>query len=274
MRRSVGRRTAECDQVLSALLAAGLFAYSVRVTLAADPPTTGDEVLARARRVSASVHDRSMRLVMRIRDDEGEELVRRLRGYDKQTAEGRKLLWVFEAPTELAGTSFLAWQRPGETDALWVYFSGQRRVRRIPPSLRRDRFHGSSFTYEDMAAVFHFDYSGQNSLIGSESCGTASCFVVATDLPADAFAYRRLKSWFRADNYLPDHVEFFDSDGKVMKTMRVLRSEEIGGVPTVTQMEMSTPGDSSRTRVELSELRFNEGLADGLFEVSQLNRGR
>ena len=48
--------------------------------------------------------------------------------------DGGKVLWIFESPHELQGTGFLAWQNQGKPDTLWVYFPGQRRVRRVPPS--------------------------------------------------------------------------------------------------------------------------------------------
>ena len=235
-------------------------------------PPTGDDVLARARAVSAGVRDKSMRVRMTIRDPDGSERVRTLRGFEKKTPEGRRILWIFESPAELAGTGFLAWQEGGP-DRLWVYFPGQRRVRQIPPGLRRDHFQGSAFTFEDLTAIFYLDYGGTHVLEGEESCdaakqGAARCRRVATTLPEGEFAYRRVRSWVRADDDVPVRVEFFDD--ALLKVLRVVRTEEIEGIPTVVEMEMESPRDRYRTRVEFLETDYNVDLEDGLFTVGSL----
>ena len=118
----------------------------------ADTPTAED-VLEKARGVISAVRDKSMRVTMRVRAPSGDERIRILRGYEKHDPKERKVLWVFDSPKELEGTGFLAWQNEGSPDSLWVYFPGQRRVRRVPPSIRRENFQGSMFTYEDLVAA-------------------------------------------------------------------------------------------------------------------------
>lgn len=237
--------------------------------------SAGAAVLLRARAVTASVKDKSMRVRMTIVDPDGDERVRLLRGYEKKTDTGRRILWIFESPAELAGTGFLARQESGRPDQLWVYFPGQRRVRQIPPSLRRDHFQGSAFTFEDLTAIFYLDYSGEHALEREESCEAATetssrCQLVATTLPAGEFAYRKMRSWVRADDHLPVRVEFFDDS--LLKVLRVLRTEKIQGVPTVVAMEMQSPRDAYLTRVEFFEIEYNRGLDESLFTVGSLSK--
>jgi outer membrane lipoprotein-sorting protein len=231
---------------------------------------SGDEVLAAARAVSASVKDKSMRVRMRIVAPDGSERVRLLRGYEKKTENGRRILWIFESPAELAGTGFLAWQERDEPDHLWVYFPGQRRVRQVPPQLRREHFQGSAFTFEDLTAVFYLDYGGEHLLEREESCEGARCQLVLTRLPAGEYAYREMRSWVRADDHVPVRIEFFDD--ALLKVLRVLRTERIEGVPTVVEMEMESPRDSYRTRVEFSEVDYNQELDDSLFTLGSLSK--
>jgi hypothetical protein len=230
---------------------------------------TGDEVLAAARAVSASVKDKTMRVRMTIVEPDGTERVRLLRGYEKKTETGRRILWIFDSPTELAGTGFLAWQERDQQDHLWVYFPGQRRVRQVPPQLRREHFQGSAFTFEDLTAVFYLDYGGEHLLEGDESCDGARCQLVRTRLPEGEYAYRQIRSWVRSGDHVPVRVEFFDEN--LLKVLRVVRTEEIEGVPTVLEMEMESPRDSYRTRVEFSEVDYNQDLDDSLFTVGHLS---
>ncbi|HYC23115.1 MAG TPA: outer membrane lipoprotein-sorting protein [Candidatus Bathyarchaeia archaeon] len=231
-------------------------------------PASGDDVIARARANTATMVDKTMRVSMRIVGPSGDERARSLKGFEKKGADGRKVLWVFEAPAELAGTSFLAVERRDGPDLLWVYFPGIRRVRQVPEQLRRERFQGSHFTYEDLTTIFYFDYGGTHALEGQKACATTTCFVVATTLKEGRFAYSRLVSWIRSDTYLPDHVEFYDKD--LVKVMRVLGSDTIQGIPTILKMEMDGVADGYHTGVEFTEVRYNGGLADDLFTPNYL----
>jgi hypothetical protein len=207
---------------------------------------------------------------MRVIAPSGEERVRTLQGLEKRSGGGRKLLWLFESPAELAGTGFLAWQQPPATDEMWVYFPGQRRVRRVSPDLRREQFQGSTFTYEDLTTVFYLDYDGSHALRGDESCGTHRCRVVETELPDGRFAYRRLRTWIRDEDHLPERIELA-GDG-VTKHLRVLRTEVVQGIPTIVEAEMTSDADGYRTIVRYSDVHYDRGLGDEQFTVGALER--
>src|SRR5215472_10025445 len=128
---------------------------------------TAPEIVERAKSVLQPVSDKTMRVMLHVQSQSGDERVRSMRAFEKKTAEGRKVLWVFEAPTELSGTSFLSWQSPSDGDLLWVYFPELRRVRRLPPQVRRERFQGSGFTYDDLT-LFYFDFQGRYTLMGEK----------------------------------------------------------------------------------------------------------
>jgi len=253
-----------------AILAALLGRGAALASGAPDELATADAVLDAARAVLAPVADKTSTVEMRIRAPDGAERVRVLRGFEKRTPEGRKLLWLFESPTELAGTGFLAWQHPPAPDDMWIYFPGQRRVRRISPELRREQFQGSTFTYEDLTTVFHLDYGGTHELRGVEPCGERRCYVVESVLPPGQFAYERLRTWIRTDDLLPDRIDL--EGGGVQKRMRVVRSGLVEGVPTILEAEMATPDDGYRTTVTYGRVDYNAGLGDELFTVGHLER--
>lgn len=253
-----------------AMTTALLLALLAPATSAAEPET-GDQVLAAAREVQSQIRDKTMRVTMRVVDPSGDERVKQLKGYEKRAANGRKVLWQFESPHELHGTGFLAWQNEGEADSLWVFFPGQRRVRRVPPSLRRENFQGSMFTYEDLVAVFFLDYDGEHELEGIENCGDGqTCFVVSSVLDEDSFAYDRLRAFIDKENLLPLRVEFFR--GELLKTMDVTKVENIEGIPSIVRVEMQTPTSDSITRVELDDVDYNEDLRDNLFTIRHLSQ--
>jgi hypothetical protein len=265
VRRS-SRRAAVGAGVL--LLAAALLDGAARQAYAADE--SADQILAAARAVNAPAHDKSVHVAMRIVAPSGEERVRELRGFEKRTGAGKKLLWLFDSPAELAGTAFLAWQQRPLPDEMWVYFPGQRRVRRISPDLRREQFQGSTFTYEDLTTVFDLDYDGTHTLRGEEPCAGQRCWVVETVLPADRYVYQHLRTWIRTDNHLPSRIEL---DGAhVHKVLTVRRFADVEGIPTILEVAMESPADGYRTTVEFSAVDYNASLGDDLFTVGHLSQ--
>jgi outer membrane lipoprotein-sorting protein len=230
--------------------------------------SSGDDVIARARATTTAMVDKTMRVSMRVVSPSGNERVRSLKGFEKKGEGGRKVLWIFQSPAELAGTSFLAVERHDGPDLLWVYFPEIRRVRQVPDQLRRERFQGSHFTYEDLTTIFYFDYGGTHVLEGEKPCAGTTCLVVATQLKQGSFAYSRLVSWIRSDTYLPDHVEFYDKD--LVKVMKVLATDTIQGIPTILKMEMDGVADGYHTGVEFTEVHYNSGLGDDLFTPNYL----
>ncbi len=233
-------------------------------------PETGEQVLKAAREILSPIRDKSMKVTMRVVGPSGAERVKRLRGYERHDEGARKVLWIFDSPLELQGTGFLAWQNEGAPDSLWVYFPGQRRVRRVPPSIRRENFQGSMFTYEDLVAVFFLDYAGRHTLEGTKPCGDGSCFVVDSDLEEDAFAYDRLRTWIDTKTLLPIRVEFFGSE--LLKVMNVTRTEPIEGIPSIVDVEMKSPTDGHVTRVQLDDIDYNEGLRENMFTIEYLSQ--
>lgn len=233
---------------------------------------TGAELLERAREVTASVRDKTMRVTMTIVTPGGSPLVRTLEGIEKMTPEGRRFRWTFDTPAELAGTMLLAWQEPIGRDRLWVYFPAQRRVRQLTDQMRRERFQGSDITYEDLTVILYSEYDGQHTVVGEEPCVTTTCDVVETVLPADRFSYARIVAWLRRDLGVPDRIEFFDADAR-LKVITMPEVEIVAGIPSVVSL-VAEGRDGSRTDVRFDEIRYNTGLEDRLFDLEVLARGK
>ena len=185
-------------------------------------------------------------------------------------ARERKVLWIFDSPLELQGTGFLAWENEDEADTLWIYFPGQRRVRRVPPSIRRENFQGSMFTYEDLITVFFLDFDGTHRLDDTKACDDRTCLVVESTLDGDAFAYDRIRTWIDSESRIPRRVEFF-ADGP-LKVMTVTEVKTIDGIPSIVRVEMESPAHGFVTEVELDDIAYNQGLRDSLFTIESLSR--
>lgn len=230
---------------------------------------TADGIVGRLRSMIEPVRDRTTRVTLHLQNASGGEDVRSLRGFEKKTAEGWKVLWVFDSPADLAGTGFLTWTRRSEPDLLWAYFPAQARVRQLPKPGQQTRFQGSDFNYEDMR-LLAFDYEAQHRLEGEAACGDARCYVLETTLPAGAFPYATLRSWLRTDTLLPERVEFRGQE--LVKVMRVLRAGRVSGIPTLLALEMETPDRAHRTTVDFDQVTYNTGIDESFFSTARLSR--
>jgi hypothetical protein len=230
---------------------------------------TADGIVGRLRSMVEPVHDRTMRVTIHLQNTGDSADVRSLRGFEKKTSEGWKVLWVFDSPRDLAGTGFLSWTRRSQPDLLWAYFPAQARVRQLPKPAQQTRFQGSDFSYEDLR-LLAFDYEAQHRLEGEAVCGDARCYVLETTLPAGAFPYETLKSWLRTDTLLPERVEFRGRE--LMKVMRVLRAGRVQGIPTLLAVEMETADQTHRTEVDFEQVAYNTGLDESFFSTARLSR--
>src|SRR5262245_32721940 len=216
-RSGMARRRRPCDMRARA---ASLLLCVIASLPAGTWAETTDGIVGRLRSMVEPVHDRTMRVTIHLRNASGGEDVRSMRGFEKKTADGWKLLYVFDSPADLAGTGFLTWTRRSAPDLLWAYFPAQARVRLLPKPALQTRFQGSDFSYEDLR-LLAFDYEAQHRLEGEAACGDARCYVLETTLPAGAFPYSRLRSWLQIDTLVPARVEFLGEN-----VQKVMRSEE------------------------------------------------
>lgn len=126
----------------------------------------------------------------------------------------------FLAPGDIRGTGFLQIEHAEADDDLWVYLPALKKSRRLVANNKRDSFFGSDFAYGDILPPRVSLY--QHELEGSDRVEGQPVYVIRST-PANAavqsdsgYGYKR--SWIRQDSFLEAKVEYFDSDGHLIKT--------------------------------------------------------
>ena len=96
--------------------------------------------------------------------------------------------------------------------------------------------------------------------------------LVLQDKPYD---YARLVLWLDREDSTFRKIEFYDKkDGALVKTLTLSGFETIDGIPTARRVEMVNAKKGTKTVLDLSETRYNRGLADEVFSQRTLERGR
>ncbi len=180
---------------------------------------------------------------------------------------GPKRLVNFESPGDMRGTKVLVLSR----QQMWVYLPAYKKVRRVASHVKQQGFMGTMYSDEDMSTSRYSEaYSAD---LVKEDADSMS--LKLSPLPDSKAGYAVLEMDLRKDLMLPTEIRFFNSDGLHIKTETRPDYDCGDDVCTPTEMKMvdHTRGGAS-TRLIAEERKINQGVADQVFSVRNLERGR
>jgi Outer membrane lipoprotein-sorting protein len=252
------------------------------------PPGPALSADAIARRIDERDTGRDSRVEMRMRlvDRQGRARERALRVIGLRAASGRppaqagvgdRLLVRFTAPVDIAGTSFLVWERQDGDDERFLFLPALGRVRRIAGSERQESFVGSDFSYEDIGGRAIDDYAyaiADERASWTAGDGAVHPAWVLESRARDAHArYPRVLSTVRKDIFVVTRAEIFDRRNERAKEYRVRRLEPVQSIWTALDIEMVNHVERTRTELNVTSVRYDTGLTADDFSRRELERG-
>lgn len=191
--------------------------------------------------------------------------------YDRIGAHGQsKSVLRFTAPAEVKGVALLVVNRPDRASDQWMWTPAIERDRRIALQDRSTRFFGTDFSFEDLEErdVNQYDYV----LRGDESVdGAPSWRIESTPRQGKSSQYTRSLVWVRKDTYAFAKIENFVKD-QLVRRLVYSSIENIQGIWTARQLEMTDVRRGSRTRLTLEKLQYNLPLKDEDFTLQAIRR--
>jgi outer membrane lipoprotein-sorting protein len=263
-------------------LAGATFA-AMAVTAVPAEAVTARELLDKAKAVNDAREpkDASQKMKMTLVDARGNERVREIESRAKTLGEDeRKSIIFFLAPAEVKGVGFLSFSYPDRDDDQWLYLPALKRVRRITATTRTQSFQGSDFTYQDLDLFDDIpdwteDDATSELVKEKETIDGVETAVIALAPKGKDIAYRKIVIWLAPSDSMLRKIELYDvKDGALVKTLGLSKIETISGMPTPHRMEMANVKKGSKTVMEISEVRYNQSLADELFTERALERGK
>ena len=179
----------------------------------------------------------------------------------------QRYLITFEAPADVRGMGFLVWKHAKKEDDRWLYFPALKAIKRVAADDKRSSFVGSDFSYEDISGRDADDE--QHTLARQENVGDRPTYVVESR-PKSPATYARRLSWIDRERWLPLKEEYYDTEGKLQRTFKADKVEDIGGHWTVTSRSMVNAQTGHRTEVAFSSVRYDSGLAEDIFTERSL----
>jgi hypothetical protein len=249
------------------------------------PAPTADEI---ARRVRDRDTGRDSRATLRMklfdRHDRPREraltlLTLRGRGRPAVPAsapDGDRLLIRFTYPNDIKGTGFLVWEHPNADDERFLYLPSLGRVRRIAGAETQESFVGSDFTYEDIGGREFDEYSyrlvDENAFWDSPAASPRPAWRLESRRKTGAVDFPRVVSLVLKDSFVVAQADIFNRRDEKQKVYTVRRLQQIEGIWTATDSEMTNALEKSRTELTIESIDYNVGLKETDFSRRELER--
>jgi outer membrane lipoprotein-sorting protein len=191
--------------------------------------------------------------------------------FERLGSHGRsKAVLRFTAPAEVKGVALLIINHVDRASDQWMWTPAVERDRRIALQDRSTRFFGTDFSFEDLEErdVDQYVYTLQ----GEESIDGTPCWKIqSTPKETKSSQYTRSIVWIRKDNYAWVRIENYTNAG-LNRRLNYANIENVQGIWTARQLEMTDLTRNSRTRLTLEKLQYNVPLKDEDFTLQALRR--
>ena len=246
-----------------------LFIFEASVcTLYAQAPLGGDEIAYKAFNRDDG-EDAYFKIEMTLIGKRGSQRKRLLDIYIKDYGDLSKNLTRFLSPADIEGTGFLSWENDDKDDTQYLYLPGLGRTRRIVSSQKDMRFVNTDFTYEDMQR--RRVEKDTHQLLKEEEWQGHQCYVVEY-IPKDkkSSQYSKFVQWIDKESFVVVKAEFYNKKGVMCKRLTVNQLEKIGLIWTAMNTQMEDLKNIHKTRMQVSEVVYNQNLEDEIFTLRNL----
>ncbi|MDD5711810.1 MAG: outer membrane lipoprotein-sorting protein [Smithellaceae bacterium] len=175
-------------------------------------------------------------------------------------------LVVIISPAKDSGNSTLK-----KGPEMWVYNPKVNRVIKLPPSMMAQSWMGSDFSNNDLAKSDSLLHDYTHKIVGMETQEGKKVYLIeSTPKPAAPVIWGKQRFKIRED-YIMLTQEFYDEDGKLVKSMVAQRIEMQDGklFPQVWVMRKADARDEF-TKLVYRELTFDRDIPDGTFSLTSL----
>ena len=181
-----------------------------------------------------------------------------------------RMVLRFTQPAEVKGVALLVVNHPDRASDQWMWTPAIERDRRIALQDRSTRFFGTDFSFEDLEErdVDQYDYA----LLGDDSLdGVAMWKIQSTPRQGKSSQYTTSTVWIRKDNYACARIENLVKD-QVVRRLNYLDIQNVQGIWTAKQLEMTDVKRNSRTRLTLDKLQYNVPMKEDDFTLQAIRR--
>ena len=158
---------------------------------------------------------------------------------------------------------------------MWSFSPKINRVIKVPSSMMSQSWMGSDFSNNDISRSDEILEQYDHILLSeSEVDGHVAYEVESIPHEDAAVVWGKEVLVVRSDNILIEH-RFYDQDGELVKALRTLQIDEMGGRTVATQQRMEkVDAPDEWTEIIVDAVEFDVELSDNVFTLSNLRNPR
>nr|MBA2303217.1 outer membrane lipoprotein-sorting protein [Acidobacteriota bacterium] len=162
-------------------------------------------------------------------------------------------------------------------DERFLYLPSLGRVRRIAGSETQESFVGSDFTYEDIGGREFDEYTyttvDESSWTPPAGGPPRPAWRLESRRRDASAEFPRVVSTVLQDSFVVVGADIYNRRNEKQKVYTVRRLQQIEGIWTAMDAEMSNSIEKSRTELTIEKTDYNVGLAEADFSRRELERG-
>jgi outer membrane lipoprotein-sorting protein len=216
-------------------------------------------ILANMDKIMFSPKDKQGKVTMILTGKNEKEKVREAEMYQKGTD---KKIYRYTQPESQAGIATLS--LPG--NEMWMYMPALAKPKKITMLARSQSFTGTDFSYEDMATT---PYADRYTPVFLKTEGNAH-FLQLNPKLTDSKYSKIIVKLDKIHGY-PILMEFYNEKGQKFKEA-TYQYEKIGSYWNAREVVMTDLEKSHSTKIQLTDVKFDQGLSDDLFTVDNLGK--
>ncbi|HRS53633.1 MAG TPA: outer membrane lipoprotein-sorting protein [Bacteroidales bacterium] len=215
-----------------------------------------DEILKKVDEVMYSFKDLSGKQKIILIDKTGKEEVRET--IVKQKGSSMRMM-RFTSPASQAGVAFLSLPN----DVIYLYMPAYGKEKRIASSAKQQNFAGTDFSYDDLEAKPFTEKFTPKLLKTNNDNYTLEL------IPKTSSNYSKLIITINKTTYCPVTTEFYDKGNNKVKISKYT-FKKIGKYWNPEVIEMTDLKKNHKTKMQMSEVKYDVGLKDDEFTVRKL----
>jgi outer membrane lipoprotein-sorting protein len=158
---------------------------------------------------------------------------------------------------------------------MWTFSPKVNRVIKIPSSMMGQSWMGSDFSNKDVARADDIIDQYDHTLLGTEVVEGVTVYEIQA-IPHEqaAVVWGREELRIRDDYVVLEH-RFYDQDGELVKALRTLEIEDMGGRTIASRQRMVKEDEPEEwTEIEVLSVEYEIDIRDSVFTLSNLRNPR
>ena len=158
---------------------------------------------------------------------------------------------------------------------MWTFSPKVNRVIKIPSSMMGQSWMGSDFSNKDVARADDIVDQYDHTLLGTRDVDGITVFEIRS-VPHEeaAVVWGREELLIREDHVVLEH-RFYDQDGELVKALKTLAIEEMGGRTIASRQRMAkADAPEEWTEIAVNSVEYEIDIRDSVFTLSNLRNPR